>query len=69
MAGNVRLGKLPGGFNEVEIEEGDTVADVCQRAEMDIQGYEVRVNGETVNPSYVLHPDDRIIIVQEVKGN
>jgi sulfur carrier protein ThiS len=63
------MGKFPGKIGEYEIKEGETVASVCARNEITINGFEIRVNGDTVRPDHPLKEGDQIIIVKNIKGN
>lgn len=67
----VRVGMMPGRINEFAIEVGTSVADVLELAELDPTGYDVKVDGEKVNPdsAYVSDTTSLILLAKQVKGN
>ena len=65
----VKVGKMPGRVEEYAVNEGATVAEVLELAELDSTGYEIKVNGAPANFSTVLREGDNVLLVQLVKGN
>jgi sulfur carrier protein ThiS len=66
----VKVGKLPGTMREVNLEDNGTVVDALGHAEMDAQGYEVKLNGSTVvDMGTRLRHGDSVILVKKIKGN
>ena len=45
---NIKVGVMPGKLTEVVAEEGTKVRDIFTLAEIDIEGYELRLDGEKV---------------------
>lgn len=67
----VRVGMMPGRINEFAVEEGASVADVLALAELDATGYDVKVDGEKVDPTsaFVTANTSLILLAKQVKGN
>jgi len=67
----VKVGMLPGRLEEYTFEEGTTIAEAINTAELDTTGYEVKVNGSTVTDLEEVMGQDvtRILLVKKVKGN
>jgi len=65
----VKVGKMPGRVEEYAVNEGATVAEALELAELDSTGYEIKVNGAPANSSTVLREGDNVLLVQIVKGN
>lgn len=69
--GIVRVGVMPGKINEFAVEVGTSVADVLEQADLDPTGYDVKVDGEKVDPSSatISPATSLILLVKQVKGN
>lgn len=65
----VRVGTMPGRINEYAIDSGTTVSDVLQIAELSIEGYQIKVNGNEANERKVLNDGDLVLLVKQIKGN
>ena len=65
----VRVGRLPGKIEELALGSGAIVADALSIAEIDPEGYEVRVNGSPADMDYELADGDTILLVKKIKGN
>jgi len=65
----VRVGKLPGRIGEVALNGDRTVRTALEGAELDSEGYEIRVNSEKVGLDHVLTEGDTVLLVRPVKGN
>lgn len=71
MVMTVRVGMMPGKIDEFAVEEGAKVADVLETAQLSPQGYDVKVDGETVDPNSKAVDENTslILLVKQVKGN
>lgn len=71
MEKTVRIGMMPGRINEFVVEVGTKISDVLTLAELDAQGYDVKVDGEKVDPSTtkVTEGTSLVLLVRQVKGN
>ena len=65
----VRVGKMPGRIQEVEVEEGATIAEVVEQTGLDVSGFESRINGTTVAMDTVVEEDQDILFFRKIKGN
>jgi sulfur carrier protein ThiS len=65
----VKVGKLPGRIQEVAVEDGASVADALEAAELDVTGYEIRLNGSPVDVDTELEDGDTLLLVKKIKGN
>ena len=66
----VKIGKLPGRIMEVALEEGATVEQAIEVAEIvEIEGFETRVNGAPATLETTLADGDNVLLVKKIKGN
>lgn len=67
----VKAGIMPGRITEYAVNEGDTIQSVLDLAELNAEGYEVKVDGATVNPAtaVVTSSTTLILLAKKVKGN
>ena len=66
----VQVGKMPGKIGAVTLPPGSTVADALRQAGITgTQGFEIKVNGETVPLDRELKAGDSVILVRPVQGN
>ena len=63
------IGTFGSGLREFSLEEGSTLADLLDVADLDGTGYTFKVagNGE-VAESYILRNNDKVVLVQAVKN-
>lgn len=69
MAEQVRVGRLPGRIQEVEIPQGGMIADILAVAELTADGYELRLNGSLAEINERVQPGDTVLLVKKIKGN
>lgn len=69
--GQVRVGTMPGRIQEYAVEVGTSISDVLDQAGLDSSGYDVKVDGNKVDPSSETVNDstELILLVKQVKGN
>jgi sulfur carrier protein ThiS len=65
----VRIGRLPGRISEIALNGDRTVAAALEAAELDSEGYELRVNGQTADVETTLQDGDTVLLVKKIKGN
>jgi len=65
----VKVGKLPGTIKEVMITEGTTVDQVLSQADLDPEGFEIRVNGDPSELNNAVSPGDTVLLVRKIQGN
>ena len=66
---NVRIGTMPGRINEFALENGATVKEALEIADLAIEGYQIKVNGEQVDEGKILSDGDLVLLVKQIKGN
>jgi sulfur carrier protein ThiS len=65
----VKVGRLPGRIQEVEVGENAGVAEVLAKAELTADGYELRLNGSPAEMMEKVGPGDTILLVKKIKAN
>lgn len=65
----VKVGKLPGRIVELALEKGSVVAVALETAELNPEGFEVRVNGAPTDMNKELTNMDTILLVKKIIGN
>ena len=66
---NIKVGVMPGKLTEVIAEEGTKVRDIFTLAEIDIEGYELRLDGEKVKEYDEVQSGNLLIAMRKIKGN
>ena len=66
---NIKVGVMPGKLTEVIAEEGTKVRDIFTLAEIDIEGYELRLDGEKVKESDEVQSGNLLVAMKKIKGN
>ena len=66
----VKVGKIPGRTQVVELNEGATIADALKAADLPVSGYELRLSG-TVTEDFnkEVKDGDMVLLAQKIKGN
>ena len=66
----VKVGKIPGRTQVVELNEGATIADALKAADLSVAGYELRLSG-TVTEDFnkEVKDGDMVLLAQKIKGN
>lgn len=65
----VTVGKVPGTLSELAVESGATVEDVLELAELNSEGYEIRVNGRVSSLEDTVSDGSKVFLVKKIKGN
>jgi hypothetical protein len=66
----VKVGVMPGRVNEVYVEDSATVAQILAVAEVNADGYEVKVDGVKVTDfNTVAGTAGLILLTKQIKGN
>lgn len=66
---NIKVGVMPGKLTEVVAEEGTKVRDIFTLAEIDIEGYELRLDGEKVKEYDEVKSGNLLLAMKRIKGN
>ena len=66
---NIKVGVMPGKLTEVVAEEGTKVKEIFALAEIDIEGYELRLDGEKVKESDEVQSGNLLVAMKKIKGN
>ena len=66
--GVIRVAVVPGMVKEVAVEDGASVNEVLQYADITATGYEIRMNGTVLEDVGVV-ADGMIMLTKKVKGN
>ena len=64
----VTLGAVGVKTQDVDLQDGDTIQELCTRNNVTVEGREPLVNGDHVEWSYSPRPDDYVMLVQHVSG-
>ena len=66
----IKVGKIPGRTQVVELNEGATIADALKAADLSVSGYELRLSG-TVTEDFnkEVKDGDMVLLAQKIKGN
>lgn len=65
----VSAGRMPGTIRQYDVPGGATVQDVLNKAGLTVDGFEIRINGQTANSTDVVEEGQTILLVRQIKGN
>jgi hypothetical protein len=66
----VKVGVMPGRISEVVVEIGSTVAQVLEIAEVNADGYEIKVDGVVASlDTKVTESTNLVLLTKQIKGN
>lgn len=65
----VRVARMPGSFQEIELDDGATVGEAISAANLDPAGYEIRSNNQNAELGDLVEDGQSIMLVKKVKGN
>ena len=66
---NIKVGVMPGKLVEVVAEEGTKVKEIFALAEIDTEGYELRLDGEKVKEYDEVQSGNLLVAMKKIKGN
>ncbi len=66
---NVKIGKLPGKIQEIALDGDRSVKAAIEAAELEHEGYQIRVNSFPVDLETELADGDIVLLVKKIKGN
>ena len=70
MAISVKIGRVPGTVNEVNLNDGATVSDAMEVANIEQDNtFSISVNSDPGDGHTVLRDGDKVLLTKEVKGN
>ena len=67
--GIVKIGVMPGRITEIAVEDDATVAEIIEIAELDAEGYEIKVDGVVSTEETVAGTAKLVLLCKRVKGN
>lgn len=62
----VRVGVMPGKIEEYVVRAGSTVRDILDIAQVDPTGYQVKMDGETVDTNSTIKDTTSLILLTEM---
>lgn len=65
----IRIGQLPGRITELALENGSRVTTALEIADLNPEGFEIRVNGVPVELNSSLSDGDTVLLVRKIRGN
>lgn len=65
----VKIGVVPGEIKEIAVDGEMTVAEIASIAGLEVQGYQVRVNGNVVDGNFVVEETATVLLAKQIKGN
>jgi sulfur carrier protein ThiS len=65
----ITIGKVPGTLSSIAVEDGATVADALEAANLDADGFEIRLNGSVANLNDIVTDGAKVFLVKKIKGN
>lgn len=67
----IKIGKLPGRIEVLALEDNkdNVVSTALEVAELNPEGYEIRVNGSPSEMDSVLENGDTVLLVKKIEGN
>lgn len=66
---NIKVGVMPGKLVEVVAEEGTKVRDIFTLADINTEGYELRLDGEVVKEYNEVQSGNLLVAMKKIKGN
>lgn len=70
--GNVdtlKVGVMPGKLTEIVVNDDATAEDAFQLADLDVSGYEIRLDGVVINESDIVNGGNLLVAMKKIKGN
>ena len=65
----VTVGKVPGTLKDLAVESDSTIQDVLNIAELDPDGFEIKVNGASKSLGDIVPDGANVFLVKQIKGN
>lgn len=65
----VRVGRVPGAIQSIALDDGATVGDALEEADLDQEDYEVRVNSQRADLGQTLRGGETVLLVKKITGN
>ena len=65
----LKVGIMPGKLTEIVIGEETTAFQAFDIAEIDVTGYEIRLDGEKIDGDCVVNEGDLLLAMRRIKGN
>lgn len=65
----IKVGKMPGRIQELVVSQEMKIGEVLDLAELSVDGYDIKADGEKVSIDDVANGFNTILLVKQVKGN
>jgi hypothetical protein len=66
----MKVGKIPGGVRDIEVEEGMTLSEAIEAADFSADDYDVRLDGsQTTDLSQPVEAGQMVMLAPAVRGN
>ena len=65
----LKVGVMPGKLTEIVIQEETTAFEAFDLAEIDVTGYEIRLDGEKIDGETVVNGGNLLLGAKKIKGN
>ena len=65
----LKVGVMPGKLTEIAIQPETTAFEAFDIAEIDVTGYELRLDGEKINGDCVVNGGNLLVAMKKIKGN
>lgn len=66
---NLKVGMMPGKLVEISVEEGTTVGQIFDKAEVVVNNHDIRLDGAKVNLDDEVHSGSLLVATKQIKGN
>ena len=66
---NIKVGVMPGKLVEIVAEEGTKVKEIFELADINVDGYELRLDGEKVKEYDEVQSGSLLVAMKKIKGN
>ena len=65
----LKVGVMPGKLTEIAIQPGTTAFEAFDIAEIDVTGYELRLDGEKIDGDCTVNNGNLLVAMKKIKGN
>lgn len=65
----IKVGVMPGKLTEIVVNDGTTAKEAFQLADLDVSGYEMRLDGAVIDEDVVINNGNLLVAMKKIKGN
>jgi len=65
----IKVGVMPGKLTEIVVNDGTTAKEAFQLADLDVSGYEMRLDGVVIDEDVVINNGNLLVAMKKIKGN